>query len=275
MDNSHNFYSQAPVDVHNYYANNNISNVQHLTPYNYPINSFPFMPLTSQHLISEEVKDHQKQVLSSYTERNESISSETSTSAPATPPNYKVSCIYPTPPEDEKSSSNIQFDLNNTDSSDYSSNIKNATISSEIQSSSAGRSKRRSRTQYTKQQIDSLESIFLKSHYPEVHVVDKLSDKLGLSIERISVWFQNRRAKFKKTKKTQNGSESTFKIQETSQEYSNTTSPISNIPNNRNSELVETEIWVMHIPHILNITSLVITVFSNILVSGTNHPYII
>lgn len=34
-----------------------------------------------------------------------------------------------------------------------------------------------------------------------MHVVDRLSDKLGLSIERISVWFQNRRAKFKKTKK--------------------------------------------------------------------------
>ena len=49
--------------------------------------------------------------------------------------------------------------------------------------------------------IDCLEAIFLKSHYPEVHVVDRLSDKLGLSIERISVWFQNRRAKFKKTKK--------------------------------------------------------------------------
>ena len=46
-----------------------------------------------------------------------------------------------------------------------------------------------------------MEAIFNKSHYPEVHVVDKLSDKLGLSIERISVWFQNRRAKFKKTKK--------------------------------------------------------------------------
>ena len=46
-----------------------------------------------------------------------------------------------------------------------------------------------------------MEAIFNKSHYPEVHVVDKLSDKLGLSIERISVWFQNRRAKFKKIKK--------------------------------------------------------------------------
>ena len=46
-----------------------------------------------------------------------------------------------------------------------------------------------------------MEAIFQKSHYPEVHVVDKLSDKLGLSIERISVWFQNRRAKYKKTKR--------------------------------------------------------------------------
>jgi hypothetical protein len=43
--------------------------------------------------------------------------------------------------------------------------------------------------------------VFLKTHYPEVHLVDKLSERLVLSIERISVWFQNRRAKFKKAKK--------------------------------------------------------------------------
>ena len=69
----------------------------------------------------------------------------------------------------------------------------------EITSSNSKRTKRRSRTQYSKNQIDCLEAIFIKQHYPEVHLVDKLSEKLNLSVERISVWFQNRRAKFKKT----------------------------------------------------------------------------
>ena len=135
----------------------------------------------------------------------------------ATPPNTntKLNTFYPTPPSENEisytssaadkafdRSANNSPDLSNlkeshnTDDSDLSSTAKK-----EVSYVGTARTKRRTRTQYSKQQIDCLEAIFLKSHYPEVHVVDRLSDKLGLSIERISVWFQNRRAKFKKTKK--------------------------------------------------------------------------
>ena len=46
-----------------------------------------------------------------------------------------------------------------------------------------------------------LESTFQKTHYPEIRMVDDLSSMLNLSTERISIWFQNRRARFKKTRK--------------------------------------------------------------------------
>jgi hypothetical protein len=49
-----------------------------------------------------------------------------------------------------------------------------------------------------------LENTFQRTHYPEVQVVDKLSETMNLSIERISIWFQNRRARFKRSRKLDN-----------------------------------------------------------------------
>ena len=46
-----------------------------------------------------------------------------------------------------------------------------------------------------------MEATFQRTHYPDVSVVDRLSDMLHLTTERIAVWFQNRRARFKKLKK--------------------------------------------------------------------------
>ena len=45
---------------------------------------------------------------------------------------------------------------------------------------------------------------FERTHYPDVNIIDRLSSLLNLSTERISVWFQNRRARFKKIKKPVN-----------------------------------------------------------------------
>ena len=127
-------------------------------------------------------------------------------STPATPQSAKVNfdaCCYPTPPsENERSGMSInQSSASLTSSPTISADASYSASNTSESNKSSRVTKRRSRTQYSKQQIDCLEAIFLKSHYPEVHIVDKLSDKLNLSIERISVWFQNRRAKFKKTKK--------------------------------------------------------------------------
>jgi hypothetical protein len=60
--------------------------------------------------------------------------------------------------------------------------------------------KRRSRTKFNKRQLDILDAAFLRTHYPDVNVIDKLANILDLSTERISIWFQNRRARFKKLK---------------------------------------------------------------------------
>lgn len=65
---------------------------------------------------------------------------------------------------------------------------------------SNNRNRRRTRIKFDTEQIDLLESAFQKTHYPDVNVVDQLSNKLNISNERISVWFQNRRARFKKEK---------------------------------------------------------------------------
>lgn len=74
----------------------------------------------------------------------------------------------------------------------------------DVSSSQTGsRFKRRSRTTFSKSQLDVLEKTFQKSQYPEIKVVDDLCDMLGLSTERISIWFQNRRARFKKARKLQ------------------------------------------------------------------------
>ena len=50
--------------------------------------------------------------------------------------------------------------------------------------------------------MDVLEATFQKCHYPEVRVVDDLSISLNLSIDKISIWFQNRRARLKKATKS-------------------------------------------------------------------------
>ncbi|CAN2391526.1 NOBOX oogenesis homeobox, partial [Pristimantis euphronides] len=66
----------------------------------------------------------------------------------------------------------------------------------------AGPSRKKSRTLYNSDQLQELERLFTEDHYPDSEKRKEIADIIGVTPQRIMVWFQNRRAKWRKNEKT-------------------------------------------------------------------------
>ena len=69
-----------------------------------------------------------------------------------------------------------------------------------LESSDCAKRLKRSRHNFDVKQIDILETIFAEStHYPDGQTIDRLAQQFRTLVNKIQIWFQNRRAKFRRS----------------------------------------------------------------------------